>query len=281
MIVPDFSVEFNGSETKAHPGYTLDKFDIDSLATSESLSLNYQWIRQRQENLAVKLTLEGRDVASDILDTPLTRDHIRAVRAGATYDMSDSWHGYNIATITLSRGIDGLGSSKKGDLNLSRGGATPDFTKAELTLQRQQGITNDWSLLAAASGQWASSVLYSSEQFGYGGQAFGRAYDTSDITGDNGVSGSLELRYGGWGTWQPVSLQPYAFYDIGTVWNDGVGQLKHESGASGGVGLRLSTVWHQTGNLGLAWPLTREITSPIYGGGTNGPRIVLQITQEF
>ncbi len=126
-IAPDMTLELNGGATKAYPGYRLQPFEISSLATSESLSLNYQWVRQRQENLALKFMLDSRDITSDILHTPLTRDHIRALRIGTTYDMSDSWHGYNIATATISRGISGLGASQKNDINLSRAGAIPDF----------------------------------------------------------------------------------------------------------------------------------------------------------
>ena len=281
MIAPDITLEVNGSITKAYPGYSLERFDIDSLAMSEGLSLNYQWLRQRQENLSLKLTFDSRDVTSNILHAALTRDHIRALRAGANYDMSDSWHGHNIANITVSQGMNGLGSSQRNDLNLSRAGAIPDFTKAELSLSRLQGITNNWSLLASISGQYTSSVLYSSEQFGYGGQAYGRAYDSSDITGDKGMAGSLELRYGGLSRWKSVTPQPYVFYDVGEIWNNGRGQSKNESGASAGVGVRFNTLWHQTGNLGLAWPLTRDITAPIYGSGRNGPRILLQIGLEF
>jgi hemolysin activation/secretion protein len=281
MIAPDLTLELNGGITKAYPGYTLEPFNIKSTATFESMGINYQWIRQRQENIALKLMFDSHDVSSDILNTPLTRDHIRALRASATFDAYDNWQGYNTANVTLSHGINGLGSSQKGDLNLSRADASPDFTKAELSLSRLQDMTHNWSLFAAASGQIASGALYSSEQFGYGGQAFGRAYDTSDITGDQGISGSMELRYGGWGAWQPVGLQPYIFYDIGTVWNLSIGQPKRESGASAGAGWRFTTIWHQSGNLGVAWPLTRDITAPIDGSGDRGPRAILQISQEF
>jgi hemolysin activation/secretion protein len=284
-IAPDFSLEVNGGETKAYPGYRLQADDINSISTSESMSLNYQWIRQRQENVSLKFTLDSHDVASDIAGTPLTRDHIRALRAVANFDMSDAWHGNNTATATLSQGIDGLGSSGKNDLDLSRAGAVPDFTKAELSLSRLQGLTNDWSLMVAADGQLASGVLYSSEQFGYGGQAFGRAYDASEITGDDGIAGSLELRYEGlnglMGDWRQLQLQPYGFYDIGEVWNEAVGQPKRESGASAGMGLRFVTDWHQSGNLGVAFPLTRSIVGPVYGEGNHGPRILLQISQDF
>jgi hemolysin activation/secretion protein len=281
VIGPDLTLELNGGLTKAYPGFTLASSKIDSTATSGTLSLNYQWIRQRQENLALKFSFDSRDVVSDILDTPLTRDHIRALRYGATYDGSDNWQGYNTATTTFSQGVHVLGSSDENDPYLSRAGAKPDFSKLELSASRLQSFSNEWSLLTAVSGQDASGILYSSEEFGYGGQAFGRAYDASEITGDRGMSGSLEVRNGTWGALQPVSYQPYVFYDIGEVWNISATQPPRESGASAGVGVRFATIWHQSGNLGLAWPLTREITTPIYGSSVEGPRILLQVGQDF
>ena len=80
-----------------------------------------------------------------------------------------------------------------------------------------QGVTPNWSLFAAASGQVASGPLYSSEQFGYGGQAFGRAYDASEITGDHAVAASLGMRYSGIDPMHGVRLMPYGFYDMGRV----------------------------------------------------------------
>ena len=86
-FAPDLTVDFSGNYTKANPGYTLKSFEIESISTFFSGSLNYQWIRQRQENLALKLTFDSRNSPTDVVDTPLTRDYIRAVRANATYDI--------------------------------------------------------------------------------------------------------------------------------------------------------------------------------------------------
>jgi hemolysin activation/secretion protein len=246
------------------------------------ISLGYQWIRQRQENLSLKLTLDGRDSTSELEGADLSRDHIRTVRMSASYDTADRWRGYDSATFTLTQGIDGLGASEKGDRDLSRAGALPDFTKAEATLSRLQALTENWALQLATSGQLASGTLYSSEQFGYGGQAFGRAFDESEIVGDSGIAASLELQYGGWKDITPqVTWQPYAFIDTGQVWNDGVGQPPHETGSSTGLGIRFATEWNQSGSLGLAFPIDRNIAAPLYGTSDNGPRILLRVSQEF
>ena len=41
----------------------------------------------------------------------------------------------------------------------------------------------------------ASGPMYLSQQFYLGGLAFGRGYGAAEIGGDNGVAGSLELRF--------------------------------------------------------------------------------------
>jgi hemolysin activation/secretion protein len=281
VIAPDITLDVTASYAKAIPGFTLAPLEIESTSTFLSASLNYQWVRQRQENLSLKLGIDSRNSDSDLLGAPFTRDRIRALRLSANYDSADNRGGYNVVSLKLSQGIDGLGSSKKGEINLSRAQATPDFTKAELSVTRLQGGTNDWSLLMSASAQAASGPLFSAEEFGYGGQTFGRAYDASELTGDHGVAGSMEVRYGGWTDWQPLSVALYAFYDVGIVWNDDVGQVKRESGGSVGFGLRAATDSGLKGNIGLAWPLTRDISTPIYGEKTTGPRIIIQLNQDF
>ena len=62
--------------------------------------------------------------------------------------------------------------------------------------------------MAALSGQWASGPLYSSEEFGYGGKNFGRAYDQSELTGDHGVAASVEVDYAGWSAGRPMAFTP-------------------------------------------------------------------------
>jgi hemolysin activation/secretion protein len=281
VIAPDWTFDVTGNITKAFPGYTLSPDDINSESVFLGAGVSFQWIRQRQENLNIKLSIDGRNTTSDLLDTPFTRDRIRALRANATYDLTDSWSGYNIASFTLSRGLDILGSSEAGDPDLSRADAKPDFTKAELSISRLQDISANWAVLFSADSQIASGTLYSAEEFGYGGQAFGRAYDASEITGDQGVSGSIELRYNGFGNWHPLSLQPYAFYDIGTVWNMDISQPGRESGSSTGIGLRGSTSFGLSANLAVAQPLTRDVATPIYGGSGHSPRFLMQISQAF
>ncbi len=280
-LFPSFFLKLGAGYSRAEPGYTLENFDVETSSKSLNIGFSYQWMRQRDRNLSLELMLDGRNTDSDIVNAPFTRDRVRALRASASFDVFDAWSGYNAATVRLSCGLDALGASERGGLLLSRAQARPDFTKIEASFSRLQSIGSDWSFLFAASGQKASGPLFSSEEFGYGGQSFGRAYDASEITGDHGLAGSLELRFGGWSELSPVALQPYAFYDIGAVWNDDAGEPARETGASAGIGLRGFTKNGFSGNLGVAIPLSRSVETPLYGQNGKNPRFLLQISREF
>ena len=65
-----------------------------------------------------------------------------------------------------------------------------------LWFTRYQTLTDAWSLKLAAAGQIGLTARCSlSQQFYLGGAAFGRGYGSAEISGDNGVAGSLELRF--------------------------------------------------------------------------------------
>jgi hemolysin activation/secretion protein len=281
VIAPDLKLRLDGNITHSKPGYTLEPLSIKSKSDYLGIKLEWQYLRQRTENLYFSITADRRNTNTDFLSTPFTRDRIRALRLQANYDTEDPLGGYNWASLSVSRGIKAFGASKENDDNLSRSEAKPDFTKAEISLTRLQSLPKNFSLVTSASGQWSSGALYSSEEFGYGGQSFGRAYDASEITGDHGISAAVEIRYNGIETWKDLKFTPYGFYDIGAVWNEDEGQSKKESGASAGLGTRIETSMGFALNAGLAFPLTRNKDVPVYGGTEEGPRIFLQLTKEF
>jgi len=283
MLNPKLKLQLNATRTEAAPGYTLGDFNIKSRATSYSTDLSYQWVRQRLENLVLKFSLEARNTNTALLGNQITHDHIRAFRANAYYDIFDNWNGYNAANITFSNGLDILDASQSGDVNLSHEQAKPNFRKVSVFLSRQQALTEELSLTTALSTQYASGTLYSSESFGYGGQGFGRAYDSSDITGDHGIAGSAEIRYNSFNYGDQLYLSPYIFYDVGKIWNInvGTGEKKELSGSSAGFGVRFDTIENISGLLGLSFPLTKDVSTPIYDSDNSNTRINFQVTKSF
>ena len=109
----------------------------------------------------------------------------------------------------------------------------------------------------AAAGQTASGPLFTSQQFYLGGLAFGRGYGSAEISGDNGLAGTVEVRFD-----QQTSLkylsgyQIYGFVDSGVAWNSGYRLNDGLSLTSVGGGVRFFITDGLQADLGVAVPLS-------------------------
>jgi hemolysin activation/secretion protein len=279
-LTPRLSLGLTGNFVVANPGYDLRKNDIQSYSTELGVKLSYRNIRQWQRNMTLGLAVDGRNTNSDIFDTPLTRDRVRALRGSVDYDFVDSHNAYNAMNVTISHGLSMLSSSEEGDPFLSRGQAVPDFTKIEGSYKHQRYLSEHILATGQVSGQLASQPLFSSEEFGYGGQAFGRAYDNSEISGDEGVAGSLELGYANWLRWTKVDITPFIFYDIGKVWNFDRNS-EPVSGSSAGGGMHMIYNSRISLDLTAAQPLTKPQETPLGYGSPKSTRYLLQMNANF
>lgn len=280
-LAPQWSIDLGGYYTTSAPGYRLAAQDVKSETYVLGAGATYQWVRQRTENLSTRLGFDWINTQSDILGTPLVRDRIRRVQANLAYDRIDSWAGYNSINATVTQGIDGLGSNEAGQGNPSRRQAKPDFTKFEITASRLQNIDYNVQAFASFNGQLASGALYSSEEFGFGGQGFGRAYDSSEITGDHGASAALELRYAGITPFVGITPTPFVFYDTGVVFNEDSGQPAKASASSAGFGVRAQSDIGLQAGFTVAFPLTRDVADPLYSRNGKAPRLLAELSYEF
>lgn len=277
------SVSLAVSRSHSEPGFRLKPQEVENESESATLSARYVWIRSRAKNLAVNAQFDVRNLDTDLLGTEIYRDRIRALRFTATYDALDDWRGLNLVSATLSQGLDALGARNAGSQNISRAEGRSDFTTLQLTLTRLQGIDENFSLYGAATGQYSRTPLLSAEEFGYGGPYAGRAYDPSEITGDRGVNATMELRWNAVNSEAAlpfaVQVQPFAFYDIGKVWNlDRGGEML--SGASAGLGARTQLGESISATATAAWPLTRTPSSPLRGNA-EAPRFGLSVSMSY
>ncbi len=257
-------LSLSASTTKSKPKEMLFiPLNLETSSQTAGLTYSYPLIRSRSQNFSLRGSLTAHDGKTEIFDIEDTRDRIRAFRLGATYDRADSWRGINLLDIEISQGINGLGSSDKDDPMLSRPSGRIDFTKATLYAARLQSLSERWSLLAAVNAQYAWSDLLSSELYSFGGEHFGRGYDPSELVGDYGVAGKLELRYTNTLPFRfASSITVYGFYDAGIVYlRSPDGEKDSESAASAGLGLRIHLGPYLYGFAELAKPLTRDVTA--------------------
>jgi hemolysin activation/secretion protein len=205
-------------------------------------------------------------------------DHIRTASLTADYKLQDRFGGTNYATATFRQGLDIFGASHVDDDLLSHGGASSNFSILNFWFTRYQTLNDALSLKLSAASQTASRPLFISQQFYLGGAAFGRGYGAAEISGDNGLAGSLEVRFD-----QKVNFrywtgyQLYAFGDAGAVWNDGYRLSDGLSLTSAGVGARFFLWDDLQADLGVAVPLSyRAPDNP-----RRSPRFLFTLSSAF
>jgi hemolysin activation/secretion protein len=213
-------------------------------------------LQSQKSSLTLTAAMGFSNVTENDVFGPIYADHIRTVSLTSDYRLQDPFGGNNYLTLGYRRGLDILGASHRDDDFLSRDGAASDFSVVNFWFTRYQTLSDAWSVKLSGAGQWASGALFTSQQFYLGGAAFGRGYGSAEISGDNGVAGSLELRFD-----QKLNLrylggyQLYGFVDSGAAWNVGYGINDGLALTSAGGGVRLFLFDDWQADIGVAAPL--------------------------
>lgn len=270
-VLSPAGTRFSLAATYSHSEPRGALVSLDPLGNSLILraGVDYPVIRSLARTLRVGVAVTSINNRVDLLGTQFSNDKVRYLSLTASYDVADTLLGDSrpastLISTELSQGLNTLGASRNGSPNLSRANGHSNFTRLYAEFDRTQTLSGPFGLALAAAGQVAAAPLLSAEQFGLGGNRFGRGYEPSEILGDNGLAGSIEARYDlPAGNTVLTSAQLYVFYDVGKVWNiaPAPGQPKSQSLASAGLGLRFGLFRHVSAVIELAKPLTRNIAS--------------------
>jgi hemolysin activation/secretion protein len=226
---------------------------------TDSFEVRASWIPLMSQRSALTLTAAAgySNVSESDVFGPIYKDHIRTVSLTSDYRLQDNFGGNNYFTMTWRQGLDILGASHLDDDFLSRDGASGNFSVMNFWFTRYQALSDAWSVKMSAAGQIASGPLFTSQQFYLGGAAFGRGYGSAEISGDNGIAGSLELRFDQKLNFRFLTgYQLYSFIDAGAAWNDGFGYADGLSLTSAGAGVRLFLGGDLRADLAVAFPLS-------------------------
>jgi hemolysin activation/secretion protein len=189
--------------------------------------------------------------------------------------------GVTSGIVRLTQGLDIFDATGSSSPMRSRSSGSGKYLSGQLSLGRLQDLGGPFQLNIAAYSQIASRGLLASEQCGYGGGAFGRAFDDYEIAGDHCVMGSAELRYSpGWGQTSRFNLQFYGFGDAGVVWEAGTvlpGEPRSQTGRSVGMGVRLGLPASVTTSLEFDQPLGRDVAQE----NNRDSRLFLSLTKAF
>lgn len=283
-LLYDTPLGVNGARVGATASYseTWPGDDRRQLATniksnSFELRASIDPLQTRKSALRLTVAANYSDVSErDMLGTTY-RDHIRTVDLRADYRLSDDLGGWNYLNLTLRQGIDVFGASRKGDDFLSNFNSSNNFTLFSFAGTRIQKLNDVFSLKISAAGQVASTTLLTSQQFYLGGPAFGRGYFSGDLSGDDGIAGSLELRFDQRANTDFFKgYQLYGFVDRGTAWfRNGTEEWFSLTSAGGGVRLYFADALQA--DFAIAVPL--DYRSP-YNIESN-PRFLFSVAKAF
>jgi hemolysin activation/secretion protein len=274
-----FSGDFSYAWTSPSLGANID---IDARTLSAFAELSYPFIRSQTANLFGAFGLNVVNQRVDFNDVPLTRDRLRVAYARLDYDSVDprslaGTSGFSLneprwrvgGGLELRQGLD-LNASDPCRANqvclLSRAAADPTAfvarASALVEYRPQPGLT----FSIAPRAQYAPDSLLSYEQFSVGNFTTGRGYDPGALSGDSGLGFQSEVRFGSLlpRTIDGFAFQPYAFADLGIVWNEAPNFTGPDPARLWSVGGGVRAAWGQRARLDvtLAAPLNRTPLQP-------------------
>ncbi len=246
----------SGIYSEVWPGDYRHAYNDNTKTELFELRTSYSPLQSQRSTLTLTAATVFSNVRESDVIGPIYFDKIRTLNLTTDYRLQDNFGGNNYLTVLWRQGLDILGASHKGDDFLSRDGASGKFSALNFWFTRYQTITDAWSVKLAGAGQVASGPLFLSQQFYLGGAAFGRGYGSAEISGDNGIAGSLELRFDQKLNYQYLTgYQFYGFVDAGTAWNDGFRPADGYALTSAGGGVRVFLGPDLQADIGVAVPL--------------------------
>ncbi len=235
-------VRIYGGYGKAQPSGFFRSIGYNGFTTTFGAVAIYPLIRARQQTLNLLASLDALEseirTNSGVDSQPdrASRDSLRIVRVGAEYAIEDGLAGdmrpgVNFASLRVSQGVPGLGGTGNHNPTPGRLNERIDFTKVAFEISRTQTLFVPWSgssvaLNARIVGQGSHGVLPPAEKFFLGGSEINRGFYSGEVSGDNALAGSLELRLNtgidlsAFSYPIPVTAQFYAFYDRGETWEN-------------------------------------------------------------
>lgn len=251
------------SYAHTRPGDELRPIGLEGESISSGLALQYLLLRSRSANVFGRFTFTARNSESHnfVLD-PLFRDKTRSLGWELIANQATAWGGYFTTRVSVTQGLDALGATEADDPAKSRATASGEFTRINAEASWVQTLHAGLNLLLAASVQASPDSLLASEEFGLGGTQFGRAFDPSEVTGDEGYAAKTELFY----TYPAPGLgvvEPFAYYEGGRVSQNKPlpGEARHARLQSVGGGLRISTDAGLSATIEYAKPIGRDVAA--------------------
>ncbi len=253
---------------------------FNDVTTTESFEVRGSIVPVQSQRTTLTLTAAAdfSNVSEHDVFGPVYNDHIRTVSLTSDYRLQDNVGGNNLFTLSWRQGLPIFGATQLGDPLASHYGASADFSVMDIWYTRYQALSDAWSVKIAGAGQIASGPLFTSQQFYLGGAAFGRGYGSAEISGDNGMAGTFELRFDQQLNFRYLTgYQIYGFVDAGVAWNDGFNYTDGLALTSAGAGVRFFLGSDLQADIAVAFPLGYRAPD----NSTRSARLLFSLSSAF
>lgn len=194
---------------------SVSPLDMNGDSWTSGFSLDYPLRRSAELSLTASASFDYKRMTdsmgnADIGDKEIAVGH--ASLSGMTHDSALGSAGTNHFSITATLGSLDILNRDQYEADQLTAQSDGSYSKLQLSLSRDQPLSERVTLSMGLQGQMASGNLDSSEKFTLGGLYGVRAYPTGEGSGDSGWMANLEAK------WQVQdTLQLSGFYDIGGI----------------------------------------------------------------
>lgn len=261
-----------GAYAQSRPGDILTPLEIDAATSFLVAELSAPMTVRRGRVTSWRGGIEWVDQHAEFLGgLPLGDDRLRvgflAFRADGLLD-NGVWQ----SEIQFRRGLDLWGASRAGDADLSRADADPLSFVVRVEGELGVQATRTTTLRASVRGQWTHDPLVAFERINFGGPSQGQGFDPGALSGDAGISVTLQwlmasMNAGSLGTLRPwlqlsaarlstindfgladargasvgagVTWTPRPAWQVELLWAEPIGQIRGASETSFGSRLLL------------------------------------------
>lgn len=228
----------DGLRAQVSAGYLRtrpESIPVKGKAVFGGLQLSYPAIRSYDEDLYLTAAFDGLNSTNAVFGQGTATERTRVLRGAAAWSKDRYVYAVSAAVVG-SFGIDGLGA------RTTPGLADAAFKKLNLEAGADVMLSPRWTVRLKAAGQSTGDLLPASEQFGLGGEPYGRAYQQAVVIGDTGWAVSAELALKALTAGRFKDTEIYGFVDGGQVTQKArftVPKRSFDLGSSG-VGVRVA-----------------------------------------
>lgn len=176
--------------------------DTEGETQVDEIGYRHDFPRSRLGSASIGLAVNVKSAEFSAPPSAIYDDKLTTARVDAQWEQFDTrFRGVNRFTLSYTHGfkdlLDSLDDYDPSAIGgASRLGASGEFDKISLQIQRLQRLTQNTSVLMRVDSQYSDDPLVSLEQFSLGGPNSVRAYSVSEVLAERGGVASLELILG-------------------------------------------------------------------------------------